>query len=94
MNTVALIHIKTADSPNRASLLGLRRLCPWQAGSLWQYASVSTITPHSNAPEGSRFTRRQPISSGATAWAGRVKKLWGRVGKSSMDWGLARAGWP
>jgi len=27
-----------------------------------------------------RFTRRQPISSGATAWAGRAKKDWGGAG--------------
>ena len=44
----------------------------WQAGSSWEYASVSTITPHSNAPEGWRFTSRQPISSVATTSAGRA----------------------
>jgi len=28
-----------------------------------------------------RFTRRQPISSGATAWAGRAKKDGGSAGR-------------
>ena len=56
------------------SLLGLRRRQPWQAGSSWEYAPVSTITPHSSSPVAWRFTSKQPMSSGATCSAGRTRK--------------------
>jgi len=51
----------------------------------YEYASVSTITPHSSSPSGWRFTSRQPMSSGATTSAGRAKKLWGRWSGSCWE---------
>ena len=51
----------------------MRFLCPWQAGSDWQYASVSMITPQINFCLVRRFIRRHPIKSGATNSAGLQK---------------------
>jgi hypothetical protein len=57
-----------------------------------EYASVSTITPHSSSFERWRFTSRQPISSVATTSAGRAKKEWGRCWEGVVSMGVALCG--
>jgi len=67
----------------------VRRRWPWQAGSSWEYASVSTTTPHTSSASAWRFTSRQPISSGATCSAGRAKKDGRRCREGVVAMGVA-----
>jgi len=72
LTILGLIRSPTLKSENHTCVFAVSAMV--QAGSSWEYASVSTSTPHSNAPFAWRLTSRQPIGSGATCSAGRAKK--------------------
>ena len=85
-------HIKPPRHTKQGFVAGVEAASAGRAGSLWQYASVSTITPHTSSPSAWHFTSRQPMRSGAKTSAGRVKKDLGRCWQSVVAMGVAVCG--
>ena len=76
VDAIAHIHIKRPGSPNRF------RFAVNGGGShderiVWEYASVSTITPKSRLPSSWRFIRENPTNSRAhdLRWSSKVPEL-------------------
>ena len=93
VHPIAHNHTKPPRLPAEGFFAGRAAAVAVAGGSSCEYASVSTITPHSSSPSAWRFTSRQPMSAGAPTSAGRAKKDWRRCWEGVVAAGAVLVGY-